>query len=553
MRATGILLLSICLAAGCATSSGGGADDDGGGGGSIDAGPGSDAEADSDAAIVDGGGGGGDPDAAPCPAYQDRCDGVCIPTSVDPDNCGGCGVVCGDQQVCTSGGCTDSCPSGWSECGGTCVDIESDSQHCNGCDHACEDGTGCVQGVCIPSLGGDDLPMCVGGGPPVVIDPGTTSDCTAQSIFRWGICSCTDVDVSATLRVDAYDSSLGPYVPGGEGGSVGLNEVYHSSGIADLSGSLWASSPAGMNPSSDLTVVQELHAGGPFHPRITVIGGDSYVDGDIGATATIDIAGVLHQETGATVTGNVTYGSRVEESVTVPPPCECEPAQLIPVAAIAAAHATDNDNALIDLDPAALTSPSAAARLDLPCGRYYLTGIGGSYAVTIAAHGHTALFIDGSIQLSKPLTISVDPDGSLDILIAGALSTSSTLVIGSPSYPALTRLYIGGTSGFHISSSAALAAFFYAPNGLVGGSSSLEVYGGIFAGDFGNSGETEVHYDSAVLDVGGDCTPPEGCDTCQDCGNQACIDGECGMCTSDSQCCPPLICVGGACVPIVID
>jgi hypothetical protein len=271
----------------------------------------------------------------------------------------------------------------------------------------------------------------------------------------------------------------------------------------------------------------------------------------VGISVSIAIAGTLHQQSGFGVTGDVTYGARVEEDVVVDPPCDCAPEQLLPIVDWVTAHAASNDDALIGLAADALRNPPAAVRLDLPCGSYYLTGITGAKAIAIVAHGHTALFIDGDIQLSKPLTITLDPDATLDVLVSGDVGTSSALVIGSPNYPALSRFYIGGATGFSISSNAQLGSFFYAPYGLVGASSPLEVYGGVFAGDFQNSNRTAVHYDRAVLDVGGDCTPPSGCDSCRDCGNQACIDGSCGACTDSSQCCAPLVCHNGQCVVIV--
>src|SRR5262245_4848832 len=54
----------------------------------------------------DGGPGGNDGGAyvadagPPCPAYQSPCDGGCIPTSVDPVNCGACGRTCDAGTAC---------------------------------------------------------------------------------------------------------------------------------------------------------------------------------------------------------------------------------------------------------------------------------------------------------------------------------------------------------------------------------------------------------------------------------------------------------------------
>ena len=53
---------------------------------------------------------------------------------------------------------------------------------------------------------------------------------------------------------------------------------------------------------------------------------------------------------------------------------------------------------------------------------------------------------------------------------------------------------------------------------------------------------------ASALDQGKACPPPPGgCSSCLDCGNQACVDGVCGECTNDGQCCPPLVCIGGRC------
>jgi hypothetical protein len=144
--------------------------------------------------------------------------------------------------------------------------------------------------------------------------------------------------------------------------------------------------------------------------------------------------------------------------------------------------------------------------------------------------------------------------------------------IGSPNYPAATRFYIQGKPGqdaFRISNKSLLGAFFYAAEGPVGASDSLEVFGGIIAGSFHNSAATSIHYDRAVLAAGDECnpktspdggvptqspdaSPPPTCGSCLDCNNQACVNGACGACTDSSQCCAPLYCSDGQCVMQII-
>ena len=78
---------------------------------------------------------------------------------------------------------------------------------------------------------------------------------------------------------------------------------------------------------------------------------------------------------------------------------------------------------------------------------------------------------------------------------------------------------------------------------------------GIMAGSIQAENKVRVHYDRAVLSVGENCPgnpPGEDCDSCLDCGNQACIDGQCGACRTDDDCCPPLVCVAGRCLTLGI-
>ncbi|MEZ4365307.1 MAG: hypothetical protein R2939_03345 [Kofleriaceae bacterium] len=44
------------------------------------------------------------PDALTCAPPTEACDGVCIDTSADPANCGGCGVIC-PSGICAAGAC----------------------------------------------------------------------------------------------------------------------------------------------------------------------------------------------------------------------------------------------------------------------------------------------------------------------------------------------------------------------------------------------------------------------------------------------------------------
>jgi hypothetical protein len=499
-------------------------------------------------------------DVCTCPSYQTACNGKCVPTSVDPDNCGGCKVVCMGTDVCSAAKCSTSCLPGLMACDRACADLENDNDHCGTCTTKCGAGTGCVNGKCLTAVPVGPAPAkCAGGGPPIVIDPGQGGclGSLAQTTFRWALCSCTDLDVSAPLTTDAYDSTKGPYAPGELGGSIGVNrDVTHWSQAVSVGGLLWVSGTGEYQSSGPASEIKaDLHLGGSWKASSSfTVDKNAYVVGTL---------------QGVTVTGVTT------PTGSVPPPCDCTPGGLIPVAQIVAAHRPpNNDNALIGLNADVFAKPASPLRLDLPCGNYYLTTILTSKPLTIAAHGRTALYIDGDVTPSAPLAFVLDPTAELDIFIAGTIKSSQTLVIGSPNYPALTRTYVGGTAKLSFSQDARIGGEFYAANSqLVDWSAHEAIYGAVFAGNFKSSQVTTIHYDRGVLQAGSSCPPPGsgpdggtgtpdgstvpdasgggGCGTCDDCGNQACVSGACGPCTSDGDCCSPLQCISGTCGVII--
>lgn len=534
----------------------------GGGTGDPDAAASMDGAVLSDAAGVDGSIGA---DGGPgCPGLTVPCGAECVVPSVDPDHCGACGVVCGATEACVSGGCLGSCPAGLSMCDRACVDTDTDNAHCGTCGAACDVGEGCMGGACVPSVPlGPGPEGCVGGGPPIVIRDapaaeGTCADRTAAITFTWGLCACDDIglpELSSETRIDAFDSTVGPYEPGGAGGGMAANGRIRTSELG-VSGDVRVAGAEGLRAAQS-TIGREVRSGGDLRTAETMrIGEDAFVAGAL--EGTVEIAGALHTPDCGGVPGDVSHASCVSEAVTVPAPCACAPSELVPIAEIVAHYAmpANNDNGIVMLEPDVFTTGGGPRRLDLPCGYYYLDAIEG--AVTIAAHGRTALFIGGDVDAGSAMAFVVDPGATLDVFIGGTLRATSSLRVGSPAYPRNVRFYVGGVDtsvdpprSVDLTSDVDLAGLFYAPYGVVSSTSSLEMYGAIFAGDFHNTASTRIHYDAAAARLGEDCpdVPGSGCSSCRDCGNQACIAGECGACTDSSQCCAPLRCVAGACVP----
>src|SRR5439155_15568612 len=104
----------------------------------------------------------------------------------------------------------------------------------------------------------------------------------------------------------------------------------------------------------------------------------------------------------------------------------------------------------------------------------------------------------------------------------------------------------------NLQNASTLAGNVYAPRAeLVLGSQSTTVFGSVFARRLSARGSVAIHYDEGVLQAGASCASSNGsgrCTSCHDCANQACVAGTCGSCTNSSECCAPLVCVGGSCV-----
>jgi hypothetical protein len=397
-----------------------------------------------------------------------------------------------------------------------------------------------------------------------------TAGCVAQTTFTWALCSCKNVAASGTLLLDGYDSTKGPYMPGGLGAGLGADGLLNSSSQVDVWGAMWTASTQGLTGSPVIDVRQETRINGHINGSNAMkFDADLYANGNVSTSNSITVAGTLTVPPNATVSGGVTAGAVVHAPVTVAPPCDCAPQNLLPIAAWVDAASAKNDNASIGLSPTVLAGAAGPARIDLPCGVYYLTGISTSHAVTIAAHGNTALFIDGDVSPSAPLSFVLDPTAQFDVVVKGTISSSAPMIIGSPNYPALSRTYLGSPNGATFSSSWQVGGEVYAGYGPINFSAPLTMYGAIFASAFSASNDAKIHFDRAVV-TGGMCPPPpttsssssssggsttssggSGCSSCKDCGNQACNSGMCGACGSSSDCCAPLTCVNGTCQLII--
>jgi len=87
-----------------------------------------------------------------CAPDQTDCNGVCVDTCCNNQNCGSCGNICPPGLTCFEGIC--DCPSGpcCAEgeviCNGACVATCCDNANCGTCGNVCAGGLTCFEGKC---------------------------------------------------------------------------------------------------------------------------------------------------------------------------------------------------------------------------------------------------------------------------------------------------------------------------------------------------------------------------------------------------------------------
>lgn len=158
------------------------------------------------------GGTGGTGGGNQCPGAT-LCNGSCVQTDFDPNNCGACGTKCATGELCSAGKCAGQCLGGTTECSGKCVDTQIDPANCGACSTACKTGEVCSNGKCASScLGGTT--ECTGKCVDTQIDPancgacGTTcktgevcsaGQCASQCLGGTTLCGnkCVDTQIDA--------------------------------------------------------------------------------------------------------------------------------------------------------------------------------------------------------------------------------------------------------------------------------------------------------------------------------------------------------------------
>jgi len=402
--------------------------------------------------------------------------------------------------------------------------------------------------------------FCMGRGPVVTVGDSTmmTDTCAgaiASRVFDHALCSCTDTNIVGYLRTRSFDSGMGA-MDTAAGAPVGVNGNYLTGGYAEVGGTFVVAGTGGVDFGGYLEVGGDAMFGGNLRAiGVIDIGRDLWVGGDVTHLGTLDVARDFYRG-GSVLTFPDIGGSTISGSFTVDPPCACGATELVDIDAIVAAGMAENDNADVGLDPRSLENVvGLGVDITLPCGRYYITSIGGLGSIDLHVPGRTALFVDGDVDALGVFDIDLGPEGELDMFVRGDLLSVGAGSYGDRSRPAATRIYVGGSGDVTIVGAAGFVGNVYAPNARITAVGATTVYGSLFGRQIDMPGYLQVSYDRAILNVDRDCPPPDVCgcgagDGCPD--HRACVSGTCAACTSDDDCCGALVCYpDGTCGPLL--
>lgn len=281
--------------------------------------------------------------------------------------------------------------------------------------------------------------LCAASAPPVHVGDSCSNELAPTLIRRFALCSCTDLVAPAQVLVDAYRTTLDNPAPGAAALAVNASLNVQQGRI---DGSLHASTSSGSEQ--------------------------------------LELTGALVQEDA---------------------PCGCADEQLLDVSALVERARDDNDNAALPLDPAELAGFTGARELSLPCGRYFLSRLSGSDALTIRAEGNVALFVAGNVELDDALEIKAGPGGRVDVFVAGEMRISGALSLGGdPNGLERVSLFLAGTGSLNLRGSTSIVGDLYAPRADLVTAASFELYGSLFVRRAAPGGDLILHQDVAAAE-----------------------------------------------------
>lgn len=338
-------------------------------------------------------------------------------------------------------------------------------------------GSGLLAAGCAVDIHGDGKASGTSGSSLVGPKPGTGGLCLPRSVFQNAVCLCGDFAHAGSLVTEAPEARLA---------NVGVNGTFSAATGTNIAGTLSAHDGAAM--AGDLVVSRDLlTAGGVSGAGQLHVGHDATVAQSLSLAGELDVGGTLRVGGQSIVVGAQHVGTRAAFSGAVDAPCECDPSKRLDVGARVAAQGTGVD-ATGDLD----LGPGAHVYRSLQLSKLRVSGEAQVYvAGDLASIGH------GQVELA--------PGATLELFVAGNVSTVGSVTFGDPSRPEAFRLYVGGRHTVAIASAGRTEwnGQVYAPDATIAFAGSSDVTGALFARALSYAGSLRVRFAGAP--------PPDDC------------------------------------------
>jgi len=351
---------------------------------------------------------------------------------------------------------------------------------------------------------------CSGLGDPIKLPTSAGATCAAALETRahqFALCACDTLTLGARLRTDAFDSTNS----GNNdqvSAAVGTDGALVTTAELEAGGAIYVADPGGVSAGGHLQAGASFRSGGPLTMLSNAeadLLGDAYVNGEITGMVKVN-SGTLFVPTTVTVGSNVEAKMVSPGPVLVSAPCGCSDG-FVDVASAISAAALDNGDAAAGFGQDELAMVSIATQLSLGCGTYFLNAIDATAPVTLVVHGRALLAVDNSVSLGAGLTVALDSSAELDLLVGGWINTSGG-TIGAPSAPARFRIWTASNDSLTFDDQPTIAAVVHAPGSVATATSGLTLSGSLFVKTLNLGGDSELHYDRAILSAGAECGEP---------------------------------------------
>lgn len=377
----------------------------------------------------------------------------------------------------------------------------------------------CVQNT---ELFPDATGACAVSAPPLQVGDAMNPLCAgavAAQAARFALCTCEDLVVTRNLSVRSGRSMS--MVDGGaareEGrpeastdvvAAVGSDGDVRVSAATMIAGALIAVGNIELGGRSH--IFGNLRSGGAVETAMTddtVVHGDGFIAGSV--TGSLEVLGTLHVGARAEVGEDVRAETISRDSVPrVEPPCNCSAPHTIDIGEAVARRAQVNANRWLNFDATRLEDLDSSTTVNLACGEYHFDRIRTQpgAALELRVRGRTAIFVAGDVSLGDNLIVTLEPEATLDIFVAGSF-LSTGRVIGAPTAAARVHLWVGSTS-VSLSDQVQFGAVVYAPAAVLTAGAGARFTGALFVGALSISGDVRLTYDPAAALAGSACGTP---------------------------------------------